>query len=121
MQRITRSLLIIMLGLLTAIPVTAQNIHQLDSDRVQLVYLGKRYTYLTPHVLRTYDNAMNFHQELWDYDPGKVYVMLNDFQDYGNGGAITMPLNQVFIGIGAYSFAFSIIPSNERFPVAVQP
>jgi hypothetical protein len=96
-------------------PIQAQNIHQLDSDRVQLVYLGKRYTYLTPHVLRTYDNAMNFHQELWDYDPGKVYVMLNDFQDYGNGGAITMPLNQVFIGIGPYSFAFSIIPSNERF------
>ncbi len=97
------------------IPATAQNIHQLDSDRVQLVYLGKRYTYLTPHVLRTYDNAMQFHQELWDYDPGKVYVLLNDFQDYGNGGAITMPLNQVFIGIGAYSFAFSIIPSSERF------
>jgi hypothetical protein len=87
----------------------------MDSDRVQLVYLGNRYTYLTPHVLRTFDNAMDFHQELWDYDPGKVYVMLNDFQDYGNGGAITMPLNQVFIGIGPYNFAFSIIPSSERF------
>jgi len=96
-------------------PVKAQDIHQLDSERIQLVYLGKRYTYLTPHVLRSFDNAMIFHQELWDYDPGKVYVMLNDFQDYGNGGAITMPLNQVFIGIGPYNFAFSIIPSYERF------
>lgn len=107
--------MMVIFGLLIAIPLTAQNIYQLDSDRVQLVYLGKRYTYLTPHILRTYDNAISFHQDLWDYDPGKVYVLLNDFQDYGNGGAITMPLNQVFIGIGAYGFAFSIIPSSERF------
>ncbi|MDZ4204517.1 MAG: hypothetical protein U1C46_06835 [Bacteroidales bacterium] len=95
--------------------VSAQQINQLDSDEAQLVYFGNRYNYLTPHVLRSYSNAINFHKQLWDYDAGKVYVMLNDFQDYGNGGAITMPLNQVFIGIGAYSFAFSIIPSSERF------
>ncbi len=90
-------------------------IHQLELDKLQLVYLGDRYIYLTPHLLRTFNNAMDFHQKLWDYDPGKVYVMLNDFQDYGNGGALTMPLNQVFIGIGPYNFTFSIIPSNERF------
>jgi hypothetical protein len=93
----------------------AQLITQIDTERVQLVYFGGRYTYMTPHVLRTFFNAMDFHQELWDYDPGKIYVMLNDFQDYGTGGAITMPLNQVFIGIGPYNFAFSITPSSERF------
>ncbi|MFP4690393.1 MAG: YncE family protein [Bacteroidales bacterium] len=91
------------------------DIHQLEQDRLQLVYLGEGPTYLTPHLLRTFNNAMDFHQKLWDYDPGKVYVMLNDFQDYGNGGALSMPLNQVFIGIGSYNFAFSIIPSSERF------
>jgi len=95
--------------------VWAQKIFQLDSDRIQLVYLGKRYTYLTPHVLRSFENAMDFHQGLWDYEPGKVYVLLNDFQDYGTGGAISIPLNQVLLGIGPYSFAFSIIPSSERF------
>jgi hypothetical protein len=92
-----------------------KDIHQLELDRLQLVYLGSRSVYLTPHLLRTFNNAMDFHGTLWDYDPGKVYVMLNDFQDYGNGGALTMPLNQVFIGIGPYNFAFSIIPSSERF------
>lgn len=93
----------------------AQDIRQIDNENIRLVFLGRRYTYLTPHVLRSYDNAMNFHKELWDYEPGKVNVFLNDFQDYGNGGAITMPVNQVLIGIGPYSFAFNIIPSNERF------
>ena len=87
----------------------------MDTDRAQLVYFGNRYSYLMPHVLRTFNNAMDFHESLWDYDPGRVYVMMNDFQDYGNGGAITMPLNQVFIGIGPYNFAFSIVPAGERF------
>lgn len=95
--------------------VQAQGVHRLDSDKVQLIFTGNRYTYLTPHVLRSYQNAMDFLGGLWEYDPGKVYVFLNDLQDYGNGGAITMPLNQVLIGIGPYSFAFSIIPSSERF------
>lgn len=100
---------------LVPLGTTAQTITQLDTDRVQLVYFGSRYTYLTPHILRSFNNAMNFHEDLWDYDPGKIYVMLNDFQDYGTGGAITMPLNQVFIGIGPYNFAYSIVPSSERF------
>ncbi len=93
----------------------SQRIFQMDTDRAQLVYFGNRYSYLMPHVLRTFNNAMDFHESLWDYDPGRVYVMMNDFQDYGNGGAITMPLNQVFIGIGPYNFAFSIVPAGERF------
>ena len=111
--------LLILAGLSFQIQVaTAQvvrNIHQLESERLQLVYLGDRYTYLTPHLLRTFNNAMDFHEEFWNYDPGRVYVMLNDFQDLGYGGALTMPLNQVFLGIGPYNFAFSIIPASERF------
>ena len=106
--------LLISLLLLPAVS-PGQTITQKDTERVQLVYFGERYTYMTPHVLRTFFNAMDFHEELWDYDPDKIYVMLNDFQDYGTGGAITMPLNQVFIGIGPYNFAYSIVPSGERF------
>lgn len=105
----------IVAGIWIQTPIASQNIHQLDTDRVQLVYFGDGYRYLTPHLLRSFNNAMSFHEELWEYDPGKVYVMLNDFQDYGTGGAVTMPLNQVFIGIGPYNHAFSIVPANERF------
>lgn len=114
MRIIIRCFFIVSISLVS-LQAAGQDIYQLDTDRVQLVYFGGRYTYLTPHVLRSFNNAMDFHEELWAYDPDKIYVMLNDFQDYGTGGAVTMPLNQVFIGIGPYNFAFSIIPSSERF------
>ena len=107
--------LLCLAGFFFVIPAKSQQVWQTDAKDVQLVYIGNRYTFLTPHVLRTFRNAHEFHKTLWDYDPGKLYILLNDFQDYGNGGAITMPLNQVFIGIGPYNFAYTIIPSYERF------
>jgi hypothetical protein len=70
---------------------------------------------MIPHMVGTFDNAIGFHQKLWDYDHRKTYVLLNDFSDFGHGGATGMPRNQIFLGIEPYSFAFSIIPSSERF------
>ncbi len=93
----------------------AQNINLYQADDFDLVYFGKRYSFLVPHVAGTYRNAMNFHRTLWDYPPSKTNIILNDFSDFGHGGAIVMPINQVFLGIEPYSFAFSIVPSNERF------
>ncbi|MGV8095971.1 MAG: hypothetical protein AB2L24_29315 [Mangrovibacterium sp.] len=84
-------------------------------DNLDLIYFGKRYSYLLPHVSQTYRNAMNFHRQFWDYRDTATYVMLNDFEDMGHGGAIAMPFSLVQLGIEPYGFAFSIIPSNERF------
>lgn len=93
----------------------AQQINQLQEGNLQLIYFGKRYEYLVPHVAQTYQNARNFHRELWQYNDTTTYVILSDFEDSGHGGAIAMPFSQVQLGIAPYSFAFSIIPSNERF------
>ncbi len=93
----------------------AQRINLYQSDDFDLIYFGKRYSFLVPHVAGTYRNAITFHNRLWNYQGGKTTIVLNDFSDFGHGGAIVMPLNQVFLGIEPYSFAFSIIPSNERF------
>jgi len=76
-----------------------------------MIYLGDRYSYLVPHVVRSYNNALGFHEKLWDYDAGRVYVMLTDFHDYGNGGAITMPINQVILGIVTVSPSASFHPA----------
>jgi hypothetical protein len=94
---------------------SSQEIIEYKSDNLELVYLGKRYSYMIPHMVGTFDNAIGFHQKLWDYDHRKSYVLLNDFSDFGHGGATGMPRNQIFLGIEPYSFAFSIIPSSERF------
>ncbi|HPR60224.1 MAG TPA: hypothetical protein PLF35_04715 [Prolixibacteraceae bacterium] len=95
--------------------VSAQEIIQYQSANLELVYIGKRYSYLVPHMVASFENAIDFHQNLWHYNHQKTYVFLNDFSDFGHGGAIAMPRNQVFLGIEPYSFAFSIIPSSERF------
>lgn len=93
----------------------AQSISKAVKGNLEMIYIGKRYNYLVPHVVNTHSNAMNFHNSLWSYDYDKTYVMLTDFEDSGHGGAIVMPFNLVVLGIEPYSFAFNIIPSNERF------
>ena len=93
----------------------AQQINQTEDGNLHLIYFGKRYDYVVPHVMQTYQNAMMFHRDLWDYNDTTTYVVLSDFEDNGHGGAIAMPFSQVQLGIAPYSFAFSIIPSNERF------
>jgi hypothetical protein len=94
---------------------SAQKINQFKTENLELIYFGKRYSYLVPHAAATFNNAMSFHEALWNYKSSKTQVILNDFSDFGHGGAIVMPFNQVFLGLEPYSFAFSIIPSNERF------
>lgn len=108
-------LLLVVTGLFSQQPVYSQKINVLKSENLNLIYFGNRYNYLLPHVALTFHNSMQFHSRFWDYNDTTTYVLLNDFQDMGHGGAIAMPFSQVQLGIQPYSFAFSIIPSNERF------
>ncbi|HCV15101.1 MAG TPA: hypothetical protein DF637_02030 [Rikenellaceae bacterium] len=109
------SVLSLFLILLLPSGINSQEINRVKSGDLELIYFGKRYSYLVPHVVSTYHNAARFHSKLWNYKIPVTYLMLNDFEDMGHGGAIVMPLNQIHLGISPYSFAFSIIPSNERF------
>lgn len=111
---------IVLLLILQCLPVCpqlkAQSVYQLRDGDLQLIYFGKRYDYVVPHVVQTFHNAMRFHRERWQYeDSSATYVVLSDFEDMGHGGALVMPFKQVQLGISPYSFAFSIVPSNERF------
>jgi len=92
-----------------------QKISRFKTEEMELVYFGKRYSYVVPHVARTYQNALNFHKKHWDYRHELTTVMLTDFEDNGHGGAIVMPDNLVILGISPFDYAFSITPSNERF------
>lgn len=96
-------------------PVSAQKLFFFGNRDLNLSYFGTRYSYLVPHVVNTCENALHFHDSLWSYPDQNLHIFLTDISDFGNGGAINMPYNQVIIGIEPYSFAFSIIPSSERF------
>ncbi len=108
---------LIMCMLIPGLPgiLHAQTMNSVTKDNLQLVYFGKRYSYIVPHVSQTFQNAMHFHRNFWPYRDTTTYVFLTDFEDTGHGGATPLPANQVILGIEPYSFAFSIIPSNERF------
>lgn len=104
-----------MLLLLLSSAVSAQDIHRFRTNQLELLYFGKRYSFLMPQVVSTYTNAQNFHRTYWDLDTTTNYVVLTDFEDDGHGGAMVMPHNQVILGIAPFNYAFSIIPSSERF------
>ena len=95
--------------------VSGQRISRFTTDEMELIYFGKRYSYLMPHVASTFHNAMNFHKLLWNYDHDMTYVLLTDFEDDGHGGAMVMPVNLVILGISPFNHAFNIVPTNERF------
>ncbi len=107
--------LLLLLSATTATTLFGQKINRFRTNEMELIYFGKRYSYLMPHVAATFHNALDFHKKHWNYDHQKTYVLLTDFEDDGHGGAVTMPVNTIILGISPFNFAFSIIPSSERF------
>jgi 6-phosphogluconolactonase (cycloisomerase 2 family) len=91
-------------------------INQFNTPDLRLIYLGKGYYYMVPHMARCYENAMQFQKNFWHYTPSEeVTILLNDFADIGNGGTLVLPWNMVTLGISPFSFAYNIVPTNERF------
>jgi hypothetical protein len=94
--------------------VVAQ-LHQFTTPDQRLIYLNKGYSYMVPHMARSFENAMNFHKSFWDYKPyEEVTLLLNDFSDIGNGGTNVIPKNFLSIGISPFNHTYNIIPTNER-------
>ncbi|MCF8233716.1 MAG: hypothetical protein K9G67_02260 [Bacteroidales bacterium] len=116
-MKIGKPISLLLLSLLTgtATMLPAQRISRYTTPEMELIYFGDRYSYLMPHVARTFHNSMYFHKDHWDYGHRKTFVMLTDFEDDGHGGAMVLPYNMIVLGVSPFNFAFSIVPSNERF------
>lgn len=68
------------------------------------------------HVARCFHNTLNFQKSLFGYTPSeKISVFIEDFGDFGNGGATSVPKNFISMGISPYSYAFETSPAGERF------
>jgi len=110
-----RYLLLLLLFSGAASMLYGQRINRFKTNEMELIYFGSRYSYMMPHVARTFHNALDFHRQHWDYAHKMTYVMLTDFEDDGHGGAMVMPYNMIVLGISPFNYAFSITPSSERF------
>ena len=91
------------------------DIEQFETSNVKLVFLDKNTSYLVPHTVRSFENALAFHKNFWGYLPaGKTNILFNDFADIGSGGTSAIPWNFLAIGVGPFDYTFSVMPSNER-------
>jgi len=90
-------------------------LNSLQTKNLRLIYYTKAHEYLVPHLARCFENALSFHSNLFNYTPSEeVTVLLQDFGDYGNGGAKPLPNNLIHVGIAPFSYAYETMPANER-------
>lgn len=90
--------------------------YSLQTKNLNLVYYTYSHQYLTPHIARCFENAYNYHANLFDYTSNeKVTVLMQDFWDYGNAGASSVPFNRIILGLAPLNYTFETSPANERF------
>ena len=106
---------ILQLMLFLSSSVLYAQLNSLQTKNLRLIYYTKAHEYLVPHLARCFENALSFHRNLFNYTPSeKVTVLLQDFGDYGNGGAKPLPNNLIHVGIAPFNYVFETMPSNER-------
>lgn len=89
-----------------------------QTDDLNLVYYNFGHEYLINHTIRSYTNALQFHQEKFRYQLSEpVTVIMSDFGDFAQGGASAVPNNIILMGIAPFHYAYETNPANERINV----
>ncbi|MEE4219453.1 MAG: hypothetical protein V2I48_17710 [Xanthomonadales bacterium] len=95
--------------------VTAFEMAVLETEDLRLLYFEPQQTYLAPYVARNFHNSLEFQRYILDWTPWeKTTVVLKDFADYGNAGALVSPRNMVIVDIAPASRTLETLPANER-------
>lgn len=88
---------------------------EIETDEFQIISSSPQLDYVLNHAIRCSHNALYFHESLFDYDPQeKIFVLFQDFGDYGNGGATSLPLNFVSTCISPLNYSFESSIAGER-------
>jgi hypothetical protein len=86
-----------------------------ETDDLRLLYFDPQTTYLVPHVIRSYQNSLDFQRRIFDWTPyEKTTLMLQDFSDYGNAAATGSPSNLLFVDVAPLKHTFETFPAVER-------
>jgi hypothetical protein len=96
------------------------NIQKFETSNARLVFLDKNTSYLVPHTIRSFENALAFHEHFWGYKPSqKTNILFNDFSDVGNGGTMIIPeFSEHRVSL---EYTYSVVPSNEAHAMAHEP
>ncbi len=117
-QLIDRGVLRYLSGLLLCVPALAAGRPKLfiqSSAHIEVLYYSPAHEYLVTHLIRSYENALRFENNLFHFTPSqRVSVLLEDFGDSGHGAAGTVPSNFISVGIAPFSYTYETLPANER-------
>ncbi len=110
-----RNLLLIIVVLASANLSLNAQFELIESKEMSLVSYNFGHKYVLPHAQRCFYNALQFHKKLFDYHPTeRIYLLIQDFGDYGNAGATAVPNNSISMGLSPFSYAFETSPAGER-------
>jgi hypothetical protein len=97
-------------------PRAAIDLSLLQTRDMSLLYFDPAQTYLTPYVARSFENAMAYHQRIFNWKPwDRTTVLLKDFSDYGNAAARSSPNNAILLDVAPLSLTFETFSPGERF------
>ncbi len=114
MQLIKQYKILIFLLLFLAGSIKA-NYYTFETDNLKLIYYGKAQSYLIPHIVRCFENSSRLQNKIFDYkSPEKTTLLLHDYLDFHNAGVRVSPKNMVMLSIAPPSYAFEVVPTNER-------
>ena len=86
-----------------------------ETKHFRIIYYSPQHEYLAPLLIRSLENAEIFYKQKFGYEPkGKITVLIQDFDDSGYGGAGTVPIDFIQIGIEPFNLIFETLPSAER-------
>ena len=94
---------------------TFSQFNQIETNEFNIVSSSPQFDYVLNHAIRCSHNALSFHEKLFEYDPReKIFVLFQDFGDYGNGGATSIPKNLISTCISPLNYAFESSVAGER-------
>jgi len=110
-----KNILILAILLILPFKKSFSQLNNIETEDFNVVSFGIGTKYVLNHSVRCAHNALNFHRELFDYEPReKISVFIQDFGDYGNGGATSIPVYFVSTCISPMNYAFESSVAGER-------
>ena len=109
-----KQLILILLTILCFNNTNAQ-FSKIETNDFNVVSTNPQFDFVLKHAIRCSHNALNFHKTLFEYEPKeKIFVLFQDFGDYGNGGATSLPNNLISTCISPLNYAFESSVAGER-------
>lgn len=107
--------IILIFFLLICFNIYSISLQEINTEQSQVIYYSAFHDYIIPHIVSKNLKIWLHDQEFWGYNPSeKPVYFINDFSDFGNGGAIGLPFNFVMLSLAPPINAYDILPQSER-------